>query len=389
MTDPSSRLGRLLRYTELDPGNLLLRLDAIREAFAAGGWDAARRMLDAGLQAHPGEPRLQEFSGFLYLREQRYAEAEQSLRAALDAGSKSAELGYHLAMALFMQRQFAEALEYLSGPLSPLEQPLGLVLRARCLHHLRRPDEAIATLQAQLVVSPDDAEVNGLLGLLLYEEGRGNRAREHIDAALERNPRQVEALLALASLQSDGLEVDAARASFDAIVSADTRCGRAWLGLALLNLREMRLDEAKREVQVAATHMPEHIGTWHVLAWTHIMLGDVGGAQQAFDRALAVDRNFGETHGGLAVVAALQNREDEARRSIRRALRLNPQSLAAKYAEILLLQREGRHDDAKVMIESVLSRTAGRDGLQYRELVVAQLKALQSRGVQTKPPVYH
>jgi tetratricopeptide (TPR) repeat protein len=326
-------------------------------------------------------------SGFSHLQAQRFPEAGEALRGALDAGAKSPELYYYLATALFMQRRYADSLDHLRAQPSSPGQPFGMVLRARCLHHLRRPAEAIATLQTHLGVSPDDTEAHGLLALLLQEDGHDDEARAHVDAALERNPRQVEAMLALAAMQSNGPETAAARKSFDAILRIDPRCGRAWLGLALLNLRELRLDAARHDIEEAASHLPEHLGTWHVFAWTQLMLGDVGGAQSAFERAMSVDRNFGETHGGLAVVAALQSREEDARQLVRRALRLDPKSLAARYAEMLLMQRQGRDAEAKAVLDSILSRPAGRGGLQYRELVVAQLQALRARAEDSAPPV--
>ena len=52
--------------------------------------------------------------------------------------------------------------------------------------------------------------------------------------------------------------------------------------------------------------------------------------------ALALDRNFGETHGGLAVVAALQGRRAEAEVAIRRAQGLNAQGLSGAFAQMLL-----------------------------------------------------
>jgi len=390
MTNTPSRLTRLLRFLELDPRNLALRLDAIRDALDAGSWDIARQLLDDGLLAYPHDPRLQELSGFSHLQAQRYVEAEQALRAALVAGPQTPELSHHLATALFMQRRHADALAQLDSLESAPGRSPGWVLRARCLHHLRRPVEAIAALESHLGAAPDDAEAHGLLALLSYDERRGDDAtRKHVDAALHRNSRQLEALLTLASMQSDAHEIDAARASFREVLRVDSSCGRAWLGLALLNLREMRLTEARRDIEVAANHLPEHLGTWHVLAWVDLMLGDVVGAQSAFATALLLDRNFGETHGGLAVIAALQDREEDARISVRRALRLDPQSLSAKYAEILMLQREGRHREAQAALEALLSRPAGPGGQQYRELIVAQLQALRARADKPAPNSYH
>jgi tetratricopeptide (TPR) repeat protein len=384
----ASRLVRLLGLLEFDPGNLLLRLDAIREAFSNSAWDAARRLLDAGLEAHRGDVRLHELSGFLFLQAQRYSDAEEALRRALAVGLRSPHLIYYLAMALLMQGRYHDALSQVSALSATGYELPGLVLRARCLYHLRRAAEAIAALQTHLHVMPDDAEANGLLALLLYEQGHVDEARAHLNAALERQPQQVEALLALACLRSDANEVDAARASFEAIVGVESRCGRAWLGLALLNLREARIEQARRHAQEAAMHLPEHVGTWHVLAWTNIMLGDVDGARAAFEKALTIDRNFAETHGGLAVIAALQDRRPDAELGARRALRLNPESLAAKLAEILLLRSAGRGEDAKLALDSLLSRQSAHEGLPYRDLVLAQLQFLRERGG-GKAIVYH
>ena len=66
------------------------------------------------------------------------------------------------------------------------------------------------------------------------------------------------------------------------------------------------------------------------MAWCNLMKKDLAAAQQNFEAAMALDRNFGETHGGLAVVLALQGRREEAKLSIERALRLDPQSLSAR-----------------------------------------------------------
>jgi tetratricopeptide (TPR) repeat protein len=244
-------------------------------------------------------------------------------------------------------------LEYDPGNL-PLRRDV--IHEARSLHHLGRRAEAIDALQAHPEVMADDAEANGVLGLLLYDEGRAQEAREHVDAALAREPTQIEALLTLASMQSDALDLEAARASFDAIVRAEPNCGRAWLGLALLNLRELRFEPARRDATEAAIHLSEHIGTWHVLAWANILFGDLDGAKAALEKALGVDRNFAETHGGLAVVAALQGREPDAQGFMRRALRLHPQSLAAKLAEVVLVRRAGRDAEAKRLLESLLSQ---------------------------------
>jgi len=374
----STRLTRLLAFVELDAGNLTLRKDTIREAFSVGSWDAARKLIDDGLATSPHETELLALSGFAHFQAQRYGEAEEALSKALHQGSDAAEIYYTLAFTRFGRKRHAEALELLT-PSVIAALPMTLLLRARCLHHLGRRVEAISECKAHLAAAPDDAECNGLLGLLLYEEELHEDINAHVSVALRQNPKQLEAMLVVASLQSDSGNYDLAAHSFHTLLKEHPECGRAWLGLALVELTQMELPAAKRAIEHATMHLPEHIGSWHVSAWIHIMLGDFFAAKLAFKEALAVDRNFGETHGGLAVIAALQGEEDRAHAGIKRALRLDPQSMSAQFAEMLLLQQHGRHAQAQDVLDTVLARKVAHRDLRYRDLVARQIDYLRAR----------
>jgi tetratricopeptide (TPR) repeat protein len=377
-TSPSARLNRLLQCLDHDTGNVALRKDAVREACETRQWDMARELVDVGLWLHPDDAELLAQSGFVYLHEQRYADAGLALSAALANGVNAPEVRYNLAFACFMQKRYSQALELSSDPL-PETLPLAFLLRARCLHHLQRPDEAIVSCRARLAAAPTDVEAQGLLALLLQEQGRHEEAQSHIDAALAENPRQLEAMLAQAGMQRDRHDYDAAQASFENVLSAHSDCGRAWLGQALIKLGRLQFEAARQDIEHAAACMPEHIGTWHVLAWTEIMRGDVIAAELAFDRAMALDRNFAETHGGLAVIAALHGRESDARANIKRALRLDAQSMAAQYAELLLLQRADQHEQARAVLETFMARPVAGGDIQLRDLVALHIRYLQAR----------
>jgi tetratricopeptide (TPR) repeat protein len=104
----------------------------------------------------------------------------------------------------------------------------------------------------------------------------------------------------------------------------------------MCDLVEMRLDAARARFARATIAMPEHIGTWHGLAWCCIAQQDLSAAADAFNAALVLDRNFAESHGGTAVVLALQSRTEEAREAARLAQRLDGKCLSAGYALALV-----------------------------------------------------
>jgi len=255
--------------------------------------------------------------------------------------------------------------------------PIALLLRARCLQLLDCRKEAIVDCRAHLAMAPDSAATHGLLALLMYEEGHLDSARKHVESALGHDPKQFEALLARASMCSDAREYDDAHACFSMLVEMHPHCGRAWLGLGLVKLSQMQTEAALSDIERAAANMPEHVGTWHVLAWIQILRSDVAAAEAAFQRALALDRNFAETHGGLAVIACLQGREVDAQVSIERALRSDPQSLPGRYAQMLLMHGHGRHADASAVLRRVLARVQV-GGTRYRDLLNARVMSLRA-----------
>lgn len=388
-TSDARRLDRLLSFIELDAGNLPLRKAAIREACDIGEWEIARGLIDTGLQSHPSEPGLLGLAGYSYLQQQRYPDAQDALTGALAQGLDTPELHYNLAFALFMQGGYADALGHLTAPLLPLEVPLALQLRARCLHHLGRREDASNDCKSHLEIAPENAETHGLLALLLYEQDQHEQAAEHARIALQRNPRQLDAMLAQASLQAARHDYDVARQSYDVLVQAHPQCGRGWLGLALIDLNHFNMDAAKQDIEHAARHLPDHIGTWHVLAWISLMTGNVAEADRAFQHALGIDRTFGETHGGLAVIAAMQGREADAEQSIKRALRLDPNAMSPRYAQMLLLQAEGRHEEARAILEAVLARPLPDSDMRYRDLIASHELYLRSRAPQAPGSTLH
>jgi tetratricopeptide (TPR) repeat protein len=83
-------------------------------------------------------------------------------------------------------------------------------------------------------------------------------------------------------------------------------------------------------------------------------------ARAAFEGALECDRNFAETHGGLALVAHLQGRRQEAERALETALRLDKRSPTARYAQALMCgtRLDGQ---ARAAVEHILEAANERD----------------------------
>jgi Flp pilus assembly protein TadD len=120
---------------------------------------------------------------------------------------------------------------------------------------------------------------------------------------------------------------------------------------------------AKVHLERAVTNLPAHIGTLHALGWCQLMRRELAQAEQTFRKALALDRNFGESHGGLAVASALQGKKSEAEEGVQRALRLDPESLSARYAEMVLSGIVNDPEKFRKLALRLVSRRSGPERL--------------------------
>jgi Tfp pilus assembly protein PilF len=137
---------------------------------------------------------------------------------------------------------------------------------------------------------------------------------------------------------------------------------RAYIGLGTLALLENDLQQAKAHLLRGVELMPGHVGSWHVLAWTHLMSGEIDLAELRFRHALELERNFAETHGALAAIAALRGDRAASERGIEVALRLDPQSLAARFAQSVLVGQAGDPAAARKIIKRTVARLSPQDG---------------------------
>jgi Tfp pilus assembly protein PilF len=203
------------------------------------------------------------------------------------------------------------------------------------------------------------AEVHGLRALLLLDLGETARASTEATKALAVDPEQYEAALVAGTVALCARDIDSSATMFQQVLASHPNSGRALLGLGQNLMLRGDIPAARAVLDRASIEMAEHIGTWHALAWCQLLEGDLAGAKHSFDQAFAIDRTFGETHGGFALVYALRGERKEAEESIKRATRLDPDGQSARYAQSVLLLDEGRPDEARKIVEGILVKPAG------------------------------
>lgn len=366
-------LDRLLGYLEADPQNLALRTDVFDAALAAGQLSLAQQQTTWVLSRTPTDFGWRHRLAVLDMAQQAWNEAAMLLRSLLAERQSDPVIGYNLAYAEFARGQIDSALEILH-PLvdAHLDRvPDALALLLRCLHRQGAMSDGVATFERFLARRPS-AQALGVASLLAVDAEQMSKAELWASQALAAEPRQREALVAQASVALARRDALTALARLELALEVSPGDGRTLSAIGMARLLQHDIAAAHTALVQAVAAMPGHIGTWHTLAWCEIVREDLPAAQAAFERALALDRNFGETHGGIAVVQALQGQNALAQESIRRAMRLAPMGLSARYAEAVLKGEAHDPQRFEAMARGILAGQKDFDGRPLAEVVLRQ-----------------
>jgi Flp pilus assembly protein TadD len=188
------------------------------------------------------------------LRQQRYPQAEEALRAALAQAPDQPEVLRLLAIVLRMQSRNAEALEFSrrAAALRPddplIQNGLGTALDA-----CGEGDAAIAAFRRACELAPRVAELWVNLGKTLDDRGYFADAVPVLGHALALSDHRTTRLRLAYALRVLG-RTDAAAGEYRKLVERNNADGAAWLGLASLKTRAFALTDidAMRGVLAAA-----------------------------------------------------------------------------------------------------------------------------------------
>jgi tetratricopeptide (TPR) repeat protein len=370
----AQKLERVEGYLATDPTNKELLANAIDLSLACGQPERAQQHAEAALSLDPADVFFQARQGNVMLAQRNWKQAAQLFEPIL-AAHPDVHIAYNLAYAYVWQGLHGQACDALAPYAHQADlEPSAVTLLLRAMHHMGEFDAAIALVQEHEARCTGDAGFLGAASLLCLDAGQLEEAGRLSKLAMAGAVRPPEAMVVAGTLSLARADTDAAIAQFKEVLAVKPMEGRSWSGLGMASLLKRDLGAAAEQLEQALRFMPFHIGTWHSLAWCKIFAKDLAGAEAAFGRALELDRNFGDSHGGLAVVAAMQGKREVADAAIARALGLDKQSLSARYAQMILAGQTEDPVQFNALAMRLLSSRQSMFGANMAEMVQSALE---------------
>ncbi len=371
----------LKKYLEKNPGNLYATKLLASALLKNGQGQQAIATLAPALKNEVKDPHLYMLAGESYMQAKDYSKAEEFFEKANAIAPGTAFVHAALGMSKLGQGDNERAileLEKATSMDAKAAQP-GIVL---VMTHMRMKefDKAFAAIQKLEKEQPDNPIVHNLKGGVYLGKKDTANARASFEKAVALQPTYFAAVQNLAQLDIQNKQPEVAKKRFQAILEKDPKNMQAQLALASLALTQGKNDEARELLERASNEHSEAIQPASLLIAHYVRTGDkqkaltlaaklqstnpgkpeflglLAEAQLANDdKAAALEsyNKLGVLHPDSAVIhyriaamnMAVQN-EAAALTALKKTLSLDPGFIGAHLAMAGIELKKGNHDAA-------------------------------------------
>jgi tetratricopeptide (TPR) repeat protein len=372
--EPNPRLEQLLGYLATDPANKTLAGEAAGVALSGGQPTVAMEILDAVAKLVPLDGSLTNLTGLAALQSHDYDRATKTFQELLDQQPHSQELRYNLAFSTSRQNDIEAALNLLDEATTQ-SLPQAALLKVQLLHFQGHFEGAMESVKIALERYPNDVALLGIASVLAmdledipFARTCAQRSISLYQAGTLGNP---DALTTIGYLTLDDGDVTSAVGFFENAIVASPFAPRAWIGKGLTRVMTGDYAVAAKDITKGAQMFKDHLGSWIAAGWAHVLNKDLVAARTIFERTLALDGTFSESHGSLGVIELMEGNLEAAKALAARALRLDRQSFSGALVTSMLLSSGGNSEAANKIMERAL--TTPMDG-QGRTLTDAMIR---------------
>jgi Tfp pilus assembly protein PilF len=270
--DPKSALEVLDQAPEQQKRMAAVVVERNWGLFAAGNFKEMRAVLDQALKV-TRFPELLIQDAVLKMHDGDYMGARVDADEVLSRAPEEVRAARILADSYAAQKQPEKGLQRLAELAAghPQSAPLHNLLGEFEMANGKRV-EARQAFEAAKAANPGFFQADMALANLDYQEKRSQEARGHLANVLQANPRNIPAILMLASIEGDAGNRDAAIARYRAALEIDPTNLFALNNLAW-TLAKDKPDEALRYAQQAVEIAPDNATVEDTLGWIYYQKG--------------------------------------------------------------------------------------------------------------------
>lgn len=304
--------------------------------------DKAIEVIDKGLKQSPGNVELRIVLADLEANRDNFAAVEQQLKEIVALEPKNFSHHARLAQFYLTRKDLPKAeATWREAIVAIDDSPQPKLALIDTLWAQRGEEAALSEMQAVLAKYKDDASLKLELGSYLERQGKPEQAEtvyQEVAKSADKDPQGLSARARLASLYLKRNDVTRAQALIDEVLEDNPRDNDALSLRASVALQKGDTATAITDLRSVLRDQPNSTAVLRALALAHVQNNEVALAEE----------------------------------TLRTALQANPSEMPTRKALAQLLLRQGKADQARLILDPVASMPAGGDD---PEILDAQFKA--------------
>jgi tetratricopeptide (TPR) repeat protein len=340
-----------------DPGSAAMaRALKAQLQYNAGDLEAAHKTLDELLEREPANSVALVAKGRFLVREGKIDEALATATTATKYDPASVDAHWLLGRIQMMRRDPA-AVETLkrAATLNPSFWPAKLDL-AQAQYRMGLYADAVTTTQEVLQVQPRNADAILLRSRALLAKGDAALVESDLEALARAFPASPEVHAQLGTAYLARRKYDDARAASERALAQDDRQQEALTTLVTLDLAQKQPQRAIARIEALTRKYPEDAPVWELAGRAYATIGDDKQSEIALRKAMDLDPSRMQVYFLLSQLYARQNRLAAALKELDRLEQLNPKAVGPSTLAGMLLDAQGRAEEAKERYRRALER---------------------------------
>lgn len=350
----------LEQVLDLRPDEIRLRVMVARLLLDLGRQDEAMRRLEEVRRLDPEDMRVLLMQASILATEKRWDEAEEVL-APLVQREDRPDAYVLLARMQRQQKRYEQALAAYERALL-MGRNSDILLELAGLHQeFKQFDRALLLYEELLLHDPGNGRA--LLGMVqaCLTSGLVERAREETRRFRRANRPNADLDLAVAKLFLQGKELAQARGLLQDVLRRADLAEARYL-LAILLAEEQEFAAALRQLDHVPGDVPEYARAMLLRGRIRIAMGQTGQAIETLGELVRSGAADGDVYALLATLLQREQRGEEARQLLLGAMEQYPDDDDLHYEYGMLLERQGRRDEALAAMEALIRRHPGHAG---------------------------
>jgi tetratricopeptide (TPR) repeat protein len=222
-------------------------------------------------------------------------------------------------------------------------------------HQAGKIQLAKSSYQQILIVEPENADANHLLGLIALQEGDNEIAAQCITKALQINPHQPSFVNSLGMVYKAQGKLDDAELTFKRALNLKPDFAKAINNLGNLLKAKGKLTDAEKSYRQAIRIKPDFVEAHYNLGTVLLDQEKLDAAALSYNRALELKPDFAEALNNLGIIFYKQGNSSRSEEVFKRSLSIKPDFAQAHNNFGTTLERLGKLDEAGKAYKQALS----------------------------------